>query len=1010
LGDMLYMITNFLQMDMTFGEVIELFQDPNMLASLAGGLSVEIPEDVATGVLDAASEGESVNIAGLLESLVSMIDVQGLLDYYSSENINAYMADVLANYKVNYEKTIQRILELQPEDGQLVLMGNYNPYGMVNYLQMLAEKNKNGELRKEMDANAKTLTTILDAFLGDPSDYVRLLSLNPIERAKAIAGIKQELVEMVMLLKYSPNLSDERLTDMFEQLSFPIAVLMMSDGLADVYSEMNSFVEEMAEKYDVAYVDISDAPASGKYDPHPTEIGHKWIAERLYETVVPTVEANVSPAGTGRGTLTNKGTTENRLGATQIYRFVPSEGSYVSAVFVDGKLLDKKEYADVYSSGTYAFENLKGQHTLTVQFDNDPLWMPKYTVDVLGSYATKSGAGLYKSGRTVTVNAGEKAGYQFAAWAAVGLELTEEQKNSESITFNMPLNDVSLTAIWQPVGEYPEGQENTLTFESNGGTEFEEITVPEASNIDLTGFVPEREGYVFKGWYDDKDLTIAVDSIKLYHNDTVYAKWVTDAESEEWRDTRNIVASISPYGDGSGTLSSIGLTMVDKHDTKEYRFIASDHSYISAVFVDGLWLNPVLFPEVYSSGTYVFDDVTGDHTIMVQFDLLYATRDRHVVEMKGSYNAYSGGEGIYDAGKKVYINAGERDGYVFAGWTAQGVELEDASAASTSFIMPRNDVVVTANWTPIYNVRFNTNGGTEVARVAFPAGTVLDLLNDYPTEKEGLHFAFWYYDPEFTTPVDNGMLTILGNTTLNAKWYGNVTFNTNGGSAIDTVSVDEGATLDLTAYEPTKTGLHFVGWFSDKELTQQITELTMVQDTTVYAKWNGTVSFNTMGGSDIDAVTLFEGETLDLSAYVPTKGSMAFIGWFSDEDRTQAISEVKLSADTTVYAKYAATLTFETNEGSAIEAVTVDEGTVIDLSTYAPTKEGYIFKGWYADKELTQEITSVTMADSCTIYANWEKKEENPDSGLNAATGIASGLALAALAAAAFVCTRKKND
>lgn len=73
------------------------------------------------------------------------------------------------------------------------------------------------------------------------------------------------------------------------------------------------------------------------------------------------------------------------------------------------------------------------------------------------------------------------------------------------------------------------------------------------------------------------------------------------------------------------------------------------------------------------------------------------------------------------------------------------------------------------------------------------------------------------------------------------------------------------------------------------------------------------------------------------------------------------------------------TLTFETNGGSAISKVTKNKGTSIDLAQYAPTKSGATFEGWYADKGLTQKITSVKLDANTTVYAKWT---EAPVSGL----------------------------
>lgn len=64
-------------------------------------------------------------------------------------------------------------------------------------------------------------------------------------------------------------------------------------------------------------------------------------------------------------------------------------------------------------------------------------------------------------------------------------------------------------------------------------------------------------------------------------------------------------------------------------------------------------------------------------------------------------------------------------------------------------------------------------------------------------------------------------------------------------------------------------------------------------------------------------------------------------------------------------------LTFETNGGTAVNQVSMKSGSVIDLSKYKTTREGYIFDGWYADSDLTEKVTSVTLKHNQTVYAKW---------------------------------------
>ncbi len=68
------------------------------------------------------------------------------------------------------------------------------------------------------------------------------------------------------------------------------------------------------------------------------------------------------------------------------------------------------------------------------------------------------------------------------------------------------------------------------------------------------------------------------------------------------------------------------------------------------------------------------------------------------------------------------------------------------------------------------------------------------------------------------------------------------------------------------------------------------------------------------------------------------------------------------------------TLTFETNGGSAIPRMTVADGVSVDLSKYVPTREGYVFTGWYRDAELSKKLEKLTMDRTLTIYAGWTEE------------------------------------
>ena len=64
------------------------------------------------------------------------------------------------------------------------------------------------------------------------------------------------------------------------------------------------------------------------------------------------------------------------------------------------------------------------------------------------------------------------------------------------------------------------------------------------------------------------------------------------------------------------------------------------------------------------------------------------------------------------------------------------------------------------------------------------------------------------------------------------------------------------------------------------------------------------------------------------------------------------------------------TLHYESNGGTSYKDESYSSGTTVSLDK-VPTRESYTFTGWYADKALTDKITSVTMTSDKTVYAGW---------------------------------------
>ena len=142
----------------------------------------------------------------------------------------------------------------------------------------------------------------------------------------------------------------------------------------------------------------------------------------------------------------------------------------------------------------------------------------------------------------------------------------------------------------------------------------------------------------------------------------------------------------------------------------------------------------------------------------------------------------------------------------------------------------------------------------------------------------GLTFGGWYTDEDcidgneynFTAPVTKDM-------TLTAKWTVNsytITFDTDGGSAVAPITQDYGTAINAPA-APTKTGYTFMGW------EPELPAIMPAEDMTLTAQWRinrYTVTFDTDGGSEVDAQTVAYGEKAKTPAD-PTKTGYTFAGW-----------------------------------------------------------------------------------------------------------------------------------
>lgn len=121
-------------------------------------------------------------------------------------------------------------------------------------------------------------------------------------------------------------------------------------------------------------------------------------------------------------------------------------------------------------------------------------------------------------------------GYTFIGWTLDDKEYDFDQKVTK---------DIRLVANWQ---KNESGISYKITFDSNGGSKVEAIYVSDGKIVSLP--IPEKEGYVFKGWYH-KDKKVEVGDT-ISSDITLKAKW--EKKEEQTVSTKKYTVSFDTDG------------------------------------------------------------------------------------------------------------------------------------------------------------------------------------------------------------------------------------------------------------------------------------------------------------------------------------------------------------------------------------------------------------------------------------------------------------------------------
>ena len=458
--------------------------------------------------------------------------------------------------------------------------------------------------------------------------------------------------------------------------------------------------------------------------------------------------------------------------------------------------------------------------------------------------------------------------------------------------------------------------------------------------------VPDRDGYLFDGWFTAQDGGKQVDSnFAVTQDTTIYAHWHV-------RGSYTVA-----YYDNGGEGAPENQEKAERTD---------------------ITLSSVVPTNAYSVTIYPENGSDPENRTGNAAFLGWNT------EPDGTGKSYKPGD-IYSDDSSVVLCAQweqvligplpqlEREGYVFAGWFTEKTGGTEVNADTEV----QGNISVYARWKQLFAVSFDANGGKDApAEQVFTEGQPMILSSDIPTKE---HTVVFHENHEVGTDTEQVYAATFEGWNTEPDGSGKM-YSPGDSYAMDAAEIVLYAQWRYPELgvmpEPVRDGYRFLGWYADPDLPVESSEL-VTEDRELYAQWKKTysVQYEGAGGTGIpDEQVKLEGEDLLLSETVPAMSFTvtfntgnsevtvqeypnAFLSWNTAPDGTgegyQPGDAYTRDADAILYAQWAGVVFGELPE---------------------PSRYGYRFNGWYTSASGGTEIHETTsLTGDAVVYAHWTK-------------------------------------
>ena len=452
----------------------------------------------------------------------------------------------------------------------------------------------------------------------------------------------------------------------------------------------------------------------------------------------------------------------------------------------------------------------------------------------------------------------------------------------------------------------------TVNFNTNGGSEVDTQTLVHGEKV-VKPADPKLNGFTFGGWYTDEDCT---DENKydfetpVTANFTLYAKWegtfygirITDKDGNAVYVTSENANDVL----GDGTVVYTPGYIEEGKNLDDFLDKMLRGETVEGIRLPKLTLNGASFKQL-AVGNWGDDSMTQTLNLFLQLELMGDNSIAYdeTYSGKGAVHSLDVYTLCITGSGTLNVTAPAENGWGLSGdWsnyrqesgtvTIQvgdcGIGYDTWSGFSLMFhggkltIEAGNDPKdygVINSWNEI---SFDISESTTFL-LGDSAENCISLTAPYTIDSVRQELTDAYDEGKLTH--DPFYLSLTANYT--------VTFDTNGGSKVNSQTVPYGETAKTPAI-PAKTGYTFAGWYLEGEKFNFNTPVT--KDMTLTARWTAnqyTITFDTAGGSAIAPITQDYGTAITAPAD-PTKSGYTFAGWTPEIPATMPAENLTVTA------------------------------------------------------------------------------------------------------------------